>query len=80
MLVLVDRPGYYSLEKIVGDWRFDGLSDGHLRSRKEVPAAEAVETSVINSLSQDYSNQDDLLSPTCTDFPGFKLFTLKKRK
>ena len=38
--------------------------------------AEAVETSVTNSLSQDYSNLDDLLPLTCTDSPGFKPFTL----
>ena len=39
-------------------------------------AAEAVETSVTNSLSQDYTNLNDLPSPTCTDSPGFKPFTL----
>ena len=39
-------------------------------------AAEAVETSVTNSLSQDYANLDDRPSPTCTDTPGFKPFTL----
>ena len=39
-------------------------------------AAEAVETSLTKSLSQDYTNLDDLLSPTCTDYPGFKPFTL----
>ena len=42
----------------------------------KMSAAEAVEMSVTNSLSQDYSNLDDLLSLTCTDSPGFKQFTL----
>ena len=42
----------------------------------KMTAAEAVETSITNSLSQDYSNLDDLLSLTCTEFPGFKPFTL----
>ena len=32
---------------------------------------EAVETSVINSLSQDYTNLDGLLSPTNTLLPYF---------
>ena len=41
-------------------------------------ATEAVETSVTNSLSQDYSNLDDLLSLTCTDSLGFKPFTVIK--
>ena len=31
----------------------------------KMTAAEAVETSVTNNLSQDYSNLDDLLSLTC---------------
>ena len=39
-------------------------------------AAEAIEMSVTKSLSQDYTNLDDLPSPTCTDSPWFKLFTL----
>ena len=39
-------------------------------------AAEAVETSVTNSLSQDYTNMDDLPSLTCTDSPGLKPFIL----
>ena len=43
-------------------------------------AAEAVKTSVTNSLSQDYTNLDDLPSPTRTDSPGFKLFTLLRSK
>ena len=42
----------------------------------KIAAAEAVETSVTHSLSQDYSNLDDLLSLTFTDSPGFKPFTL----
>ena len=42
----------------------------------KMSAAEAVEMSVTNSLSQDYSNLDDLLSLTCTDSSGFKPFTL----
>ena len=36
---------------------------------------EAVETSVTNSLSQDYTNVDVLPSPTCTESPGLKSFT-----
>ena len=39
-------------------------------------AAEAVETSVTNSFSQDYSNLDDQLPLKCTGSPGFKPFTL----
>ena len=39
-------------------------------------AAEAVETLVTNSLFQDFTNLHDLPSPTCTDSPGFKPFTL----
>ena len=41
-------------------------------STLKMTAAEVVETSVINSLSQ-----DDLPSPTCTDSSGFKPFTLE---
>ena len=44
--------------------------------RVEVELADAIETSVANSLSQDYTNLDDLPSPTCTDSPGFTPFTL----
>ena len=53
------------------------------RVEKEVKlkmiAAEAIETSVTNSLSQDYTDLDDLPSPTCTDLPGFKSFTFELR-
>ena len=38
-------------------------------------AAEAVETSVTNILSQNHTNLDDLPSPKCTDSAGFKAFT-----
>ena len=56
MLAMVDRPGF---------------SGGHLQSRKKstlkMIAAEAVEMSVTNNLPQDYTNLDDLPSPTSTD-------------
>ena len=39
-------------------------------------AAEVTEMSVTNSLSQNYANMDNLSSPTCTDSPWFKPFTL----
>ena len=46
----------------------------------KMTAAEAVETSVTttNSLSQDFTNLDDIDQPsqTLTDTPGFKPFTL----
>ena len=38
-------------------------------------AAQAIKTTLTNSLSQHYSNLDDLLSLTCTNSPGFKPFT-----
>ena len=66
MLVLVDRPGYYSLEKDrwwLPFWRPQRRSSSE---SKKITAAEAVETSVTNSLSQHYSNLDDLLSLTCS--------------
>ena len=41
-------------------------------------AAEPVEMSVtaMNSISQDFTNQDDQRSETLADTPGFKPFTL----
>ena len=36
---------------------------------------ESVKTSVTNGLSQDYTNLDNLPSPTCTVSPGIKPFT-----
>ena len=60
------------------------ISGGYLQNQKEsfstlkMITAEAAETSVINSLSQDYADSSDLRSPTCIDSPGFKPFTLIK--
>ena len=59
------------LSKTVGDWSFDGFSGGHLQCRKRgtvnlfdcssyTALKMAVETSVVNSLSQDWTNLDDL--------------------
>ena len=63
-----------SRKVIVGDWRFHGLSGGHLQS--QISAAEAVETSVTNnSLSQD-NNLDDQLH-TSNNNHRFKPFPLK---
>ena len=42
----------------------------------EINAAEAVKTSITNSLSQDCTNLDDPPSPTRTDSPELKAFTL----
>ena len=51
------------VRKIVSDWRFDGLSGGHLWTLK-MNAATAVEKSITNSLSHDYTNLADQLLPT----------------
>ena len=45
-------------------------------STVKMTAAEAVEMSVTNSLSQNYTNLDGLQSLTCIDSPRFKPFTL----
>ena len=45
-------------------------------STLKMTTAEAVETSVTNSLFEDHTNLDDLPSRTCTEFPGFIRFTL----
>ena len=50
------------LWKTVGDWSFDRLSSGHLLSTLKMTVTEVVKTSVTKSLSQDYTNLDDLPS------------------
>ena len=66
MLVMVDRPGWNCLEK---DCWWLTFRRPQRRSPSEptlkMTTAEAFKTSVTNSLSQDYSNLDDLPSPTC---------------
>ena len=58
-----------------------GEPDGHssLDFEDDMTAVEAVETwvaAICNSLSQDYTNLDDHISPTSIDNPRFKPFTL----
>ena len=70
MLVIVHRPVYCSLEKDCWGLTFQRPQRWSssvffvLPSTLKMTAAEAVETLVTNSLSQDYSNPDDLLSLT----------------
>ena len=67
MLMIVDSPGYHSLEKDCWclTFRWPQRRSSSLFLTLKMTAIKAVEMSVTNSLSQDYSNLDDLLSLTC---------------